>query len=189
MTVRRRDFLGHLAAGSAVVSIPAFLQGCGSLAVNDPAGKPPANPFLEWFGIDDAMASRVLSALAKDGADSAELYFQYRQSSDLVMEEGVITHSATDVIQGVGLRVVMGGQIGFAFTDDLTLPGMLAAASRAAIMAGGSERIAPQVFAQALPVPCTAQKYPGQTCSWIANCPCCSGQSVRRGQRIRPSRA
>ncbi|MEX0708472.1 MAG: TldD/PmbA family protein [Woeseia sp.] len=147
MTVRRRDFLGHLAAGSAVVSMPAFLQGCGSLFVNDPAGKPPANPFLEWFGIDDAMASRVLSALAKNGADAAELYFQYRQSSDLVMEEGVITHSATDVIQGVGLRVVMGGQMGFAFTDDLALPGMLAAASRAATIAGGSEQIAPQAFA------------------------------------------
>ncbi len=146
MTVRRRDFLGQLAAGSAVVSIPALLQGCGTLPVNDAAGKPPANPFLEWFGIDDAMASQVLSVLAKNGADSAELYFQYRQSSDLVMEEGVITRAVADVIQGVGLRVIMGGQTGFAFTDDLTLPGMLAAASRAATFAGGGSRAASQAF-------------------------------------------
>jgi len=147
MTVRRRDFLGHLAAGGTVVSIPALLQGCGSFALNGPAGKPPANPFLEWFGVDDAMASRVLSALAKNGAERAELYFQYRQSSDLVLEEGVITHSANDVIRGVGLRVVTGGQTGFSYTDDLTLPGMLTAASRAATFAGGDARAVPQAFA------------------------------------------
>ena len=41
MTIKRRDFLGHMAAGSAIVTMPAFLTGCGVNPATDIAAPTP----------------------------------------------------------------------------------------------------------------------------------------------------
>lgn len=107
---------------------------------------PPSNPFREWFGIDQAMLSRVFGVLTANGADIADVYFQHRRTTVLEMQEGVIKRADTDVLQGVGLRVVNGDRTGYGFTEELTLPAMMAAARVAAEAVSGNARVPPSGF-------------------------------------------
>ena len=146
MTIKRREFLGTMVAGSAVLTVPAFLHGCSvqqATAVADPI---PENPFMDWFGVDQATVARVMSELTANGADAADLYFQHTRSNSLSLEDGIVSKANSNIQQGVGLRVVIGEQTGSAFTEDLTLPSMLAAARTASAIASGSRVVAPQAF-------------------------------------------
>jgi len=146
MTIKRRDFLGHVAAGSAVISMPAFLSGCGVPTATAVREATPENPFMAWFGVDQATTARVMSELTASGADNADLYFQHSRSNSLTLEDSIVSNANSGIQQGVGLRVVIGEQTGYAFTEDLTLPSMLAAARTASAIASGSQVVAPQAF-------------------------------------------
>ena len=146
MTIRRREFLGHMAAGSAVLTMPTFLSGCGVQSATAISQVTPENPFMTWFGVDQATAARVMSELTASGADAADLYFQHTRSNSLTLEDGIVSNANSGIQQGVGLRVVIGEQTGYAFTEDLTLPSMLAAARTASAIASGSRVAAPQAF-------------------------------------------
>ena len=146
MTIKRRDFLGHVAAGSAVISMPTFLSGCGVPTATAVRDVTPENPFMTWFGVDQATTARVMSELTSSGADAADLYFQHTRSNSLTLEDGIVSNANSGIQQGVGLRVVIGEQTGYAFTEDLTLPSMLAAARTASAIASGSQVVAPQAF-------------------------------------------
>jgi hypothetical protein len=69
MAVKRREFLGHMAAGSAIVTMPAFLQGCGVQSATAVSQATPENPFMAWFGVDQATAARVMSELTATRCD------------------------------------------------------------------------------------------------------------------------
>lgn len=146
MTIKRRAFLGHMAAGSAIITMPAFLQGCGVQTATAISRATPENPFMTWFGIDQATASRVMSELTASGADAADLYFQHTRSNSLTLEDGIVSAANSSIDQGVGLRVVVGEQTGYAFTEDLTMPSMLAAARTASAIATGTSPVTPQSF-------------------------------------------
>ena len=146
MTIRRRDFLGHMAAGSAVLTMPAFLSGCGVQTATAISQATPENPFMTWFGVDQATTAKVMSELTASGADAADLYFQHRRTNSLRLEDGIVSSATSSIEQGVGLRVVIGEQTGYAFTEDLTLASMLAAARTASAIASGSRVMAPQSF-------------------------------------------
>jgi len=146
MTIKRREFLGRMAAGSAVLSMPAFLSGCGVQQATAMGDQTPENPFMDWFGVDEATTARVLAELTANGADAADLYFQHSRTNFLTLEDGIVSSASSTIQQGVGLRVVIGDQTGYAFTEDVTLPSMLAAARTAAAIASGSQVVAPQAF-------------------------------------------
>lgn len=146
MSIKRRDFLSTMAAGSAVITMPGFLSGCSMQTATTLLSKTPENPFMEWFGIDQAVLVQVMSKLTSRGADVADLYFQHSRSNSLIVENGIINNANSEIQQGVGLRVVVGGQTGFSFTEDLTLPSMLSAARLASASIAGSGEVAPQSF-------------------------------------------
>jgi len=146
MKMKRREFLGRVAAGSAALSMPAFLSGCGIQQATAIADQTPENPFMDWFGVDEATTARVMAELSANGADAADLYFQHSRTNFLTLEDGIVSSASSTIQQGVGLRVVIGDQTGYAFTEDLTLPSMLAAARTAAAIASGSQVVAPQSF-------------------------------------------
>ena len=73
MTIKRRDFLGHMAAGSAIVSMPAFLSGCGVQQAAQVAAPTPDNPFMTWFGIDEATIARVMAELSANSTTAARV--------------------------------------------------------------------------------------------------------------------
>lgn len=136
-----------MAAGGAVLTMPVFIAGCGVGRTRVATEPVPENPFLEWFGIDEAMVQRVMSELVANGADAADLYFQHRRSNLISMDHGIVSHASSDVSQGVGLRVVFDGKVAYAATEDLTLPAMLGAARTAARRATRGPATAPASFA------------------------------------------
>lgn len=107
----------------------------------------PADPFLDWFGIDECVIGKIIAEMMAGGADFADVYFQHTRSNSVRLEDGLVSSASTGIDQGVGLRVVVGDQVGYAFTEDLTFESMLGAARTAAAIAKGSNRaIAPQRF-------------------------------------------
>jgi TldD protein len=146
MSIKRRQFLGHMAAGSAIMTMPGFLSGCGVQPATAVSEAMPDNPFMTWFGVDQATTARVMAELTARGADSADLYFQHTRSNSLTLEDGIVSNARSGIQQGVGLRVVIGEQTGYAFTEDLDLPSMLAAARTASAIASGSRAAAPHAF-------------------------------------------
>ena len=153
MTLTRRRFVQ---AGTAALTVPAFLIGCGEKTAQQatvaPATTPtPDNPFLDWFGVDEGRIRTVMAELTARGADHAELYFQHSRTNSISMEDGIINRASASVDLGVGLRVVIGDQIGYAYTEDLTPEAMLSAARSAAAIAKGSAPQMPAAFASIQP--------------------------------------
>jgi TldD protein len=125
--------------------MPSFLAACG------PKGGPvvaattplPEDPFLTWFGLDHAVLQRILSTLGARGATHGELYLQHTRSSNVAMEDGIIGRASTGIQQGAGLRCVVGDQVGYAYTEDLSEEALLAAARTASAIAAGGTPVAP----------------------------------------------
>ncbi len=142
-----------LAAGGVLVTAPSFLACAPKQAQPQALGSAllPNDPFLSWFGIDPATLRTVMAELTSRGADHADLYFQHTRSTSLRLEDGIIGEASARVEQGVGLRCVVGDQVGYAFTEDLSLPAMLQAARTAAAIATGASRPPPETFASTGP--------------------------------------
>ncbi len=92
---------------------------------------------MRWFGVDEAILSRVLSEALSHGGDYADLYFEHSSDSSIAMEDGIISRASTSVDRGVGIRVLVGDQTGYAYSEDLSLSAMLGAARTAASIARG----------------------------------------------------
>jgi TldD protein len=143
----RRGFIASASVGLAGLTLPGGLPGCarqdleGSL--NEAA---PANPFMDWFSIDQALIGRVMAELSARGADHADLFFEHKRSNSIKLEDGLISQASTSIDQGVGLRVVVGDQVGYAFTEELSLEAMLGAARTAASIASGQGSPPPVSF-------------------------------------------
>ncbi len=108
-----------------------------------------ADPLLyDFFGIDEAALSAVFAEAMARGADYADLYFQQSRSSSITLEDGIISKASSSVDRGVGIRVVVGDQTGYAYSEDLDLDAMKGAARTAASIAAGGGGVPPQGFAR-----------------------------------------
>lgn len=136
--IDRRHFLQSAAVGSAILTAPHFLTHYGQALANIGA-----NPFLTWFGIDEAMLKRVMAELTFAGTTYADIYFQHSHSTSIALEGGIINKASVNVSQGVGLRNVLGDQVGYAFTEDLSETAMKKAAKTAASIANQKRKSAP----------------------------------------------
>jgi TldD protein len=132
MKMDRREFLCRVAAGGTALSVPLLLPGCASEPEPVPEAPRPDSLFASWYGVDEASISRVMSTLTSAGADLADAFLEISQHNRIVYENGEITESLSSRDQGAGLRVVRGDQVGFAWTEDLSLPALQEAARKAA---------------------------------------------------------
>ncbi|MFW7378559.1 MAG: TldD/PmbA family protein [Oligoflexus sp.] len=148
--VTRRGFMKGALIGSSVITVPSFLTSCFHTASSDKmlSQELPANPFMDWFGVDEAVIRRVMAELVSRGADDAELYFEHQVANSLTYQDGQISQAESLVDLGVGLRVVTGDRVGFAFTEDLSEKSMIEAARSAASIASGQAPILPKKFQQ-----------------------------------------
>lgn len=94
-------------------------------------------PLFEWFGIDEQLARRVLEQALNRGGDFADLYFEHRVTSSLVLDDGRLERADRSEILGVGIRVLKGDATGLAYTEDLSIEGLKRAAQTAASVAAG----------------------------------------------------
>ncbi len=94
-------------------------------------------PLFEHFGVDSAIATRVLRRALDRGGDFADLFFERTVSGSISREDGEIRDVGRSIHAGLGVRVVVGDATGYAYTEDLSLDGMLRAATTASAVARG----------------------------------------------------
>ncbi|MDE2830403.1 MAG: TldD/PmbA family protein [Gemmatimonadota bacterium] len=102
------------------------------------------HPFAALFGIDDSVSAQALSEAMSRGAEFADLYFQYVRTTSLSLEDGIISSANTGIDQGVGIRAVIGDQVGYAFSESLEADAIYKAARTAAAIAEGTKNMPPQ---------------------------------------------
>ena len=129
--MKRRDFL--VTSSLAMAGIAASDQWLTKVLAGEPVAK--ASLLDTYFHVSKADLGKVMSAALAKGAEFADLFFEYRISSDLSFEEDIVKSARRGIVQGVGIRAVKGDQIGFAFTEDLSLEKMMEAAGAAAVIA------------------------------------------------------
>jgi TldD protein len=95
---------------------------------------------------------KLLAAAMSRGADFAELYLERATSTAVSLEEQRIKSAQTGLTQGMGVRVVSGSKVGYAYSDDLEDEALFRAAHTAALIAqtGGA---APPVKVSRAPAP------------------------------------
>ena len=141
MDLTRREFVGASAAGAATLVVPRFFDGRGLAFAASASGA-----HFEQFGIDEPTYGRVMARAMSRGGDFADLFFQHKMGTWIGLEDGDVNRAYGQVDLGVGIRVVVGDQTGYAFTEDLTEEAMLQAADTAAGIADASAGTAPQSF-------------------------------------------
>lgn len=93
--------------------------------------------------IDPSVAERLLAKALEQGGQFADLYFEYRRSASLAMEDGLVRTAGGGVDMGLGVRVVVGSAVGYAYAESLELDEMMRAAETAAQIARSGAAVAP----------------------------------------------
>lgn len=88
------------------------------------------NQLFEPAGLTESHLDKIFSHL--QGADLADLYFQSTRFESWVLEEGIIKNGTYSIEQGVGVRMVVGEQTGFAYSDEISFDALTASAKAAA---------------------------------------------------------
>ena len=84
---------------------------------------------LNPTGLDASALQGVLGSIMSHQVDYADLYFQYSRSESWGLEEGQVKSGNFSIDQGVGVRAVSGEKTAFAYSDDINLPALQAAAN------------------------------------------------------------
>ncbi|MCA9757266.1 MAG: TldD/PmbA family protein [Candidatus Eisenbacteria bacterium] len=148
----RRNFLRGAAGGLGMVVIPTFLTRSGNLfasptpGIATPAKNLNATYFATSFGVDEQVIRKAMTAALSKGGEFADLFFQHQINNYVGLEDGSVNRAYSSVDLGVGVRVVVGDQTGFAFTEELTPESIIEAAKTAATIAQGSARAIPDAF-------------------------------------------
>lgn len=131
--ISRRNFIKSSSViGGAVLLAPVV--SCKQWARMN---MPEEGYFKEEFGITDELCHKLLSKAMSTGGDFADIYVEHSISNWLILEDGKVSKSYSDIKLGVGIRTVKNQQVGYGFTQDLTEESMLSAAATAATLVNG----------------------------------------------------
>lgn len=97
---------------------------------------------LAAHGLDAPQLEDVLARMLTHRVDYADLYFQYGRAESWSLEEGIVKSGSFSIDQGVGVRAVSGDKTAFAYSDDISLGALTAAAdaTRAIARQGGRQK-------------------------------------------------
>ena len=84
---------------------------------------------LAPYSLETAQLSKVFGELMKRDIDFADLYFQHATSEGWSLEEGIVKSGSFSIEQGVGVRAISGEKTAFAYSDEISMPALLAAAT------------------------------------------------------------
>ncbi len=109
---------------------------------------------LKPHGLAPHLLERVFGQLFGNHVDYADLYFQYARSEAWSLEEGIVKSGSFNIEQGFGVRAICGEKTAFAYSDDISLAALQAAAGTTrAIAAAGAQRLAPMLRRSRPPPP------------------------------------
>jgi TldD protein len=145
--ITRRKFLESGAQGVVLATIPGILRFDPAVAFARPTATGTSlADYYSHFGVDEAIIKQVMHAALSKGGEYCDLYFQHTISSQIVLEDDIVSRAFTNVDLGVGIRVLEGDQTGFSFTEEITPRSMELAAQTAANIAAAGGASAPSSF-------------------------------------------
>jgi len=120
------------------------------------AAQEPGCGYFERFGVHATVLRRVLAAALSRGGQDADLFFEHSTSTMVALTDGTVNRASTGVDLGMGVRVVVGDQVGYAYTEELSVEAMVSAARTAAEIAAGGQprepaRLQPRRYADRYP--------------------------------------
>ncbi|MGH8600101.1 MAG: PmbA/TldA family metallopeptidase, partial [Burkholderiales bacterium] len=123
-----------------------LLETAAPVAGADPTFATAQSTLLLPYALSAGELSQVFGEIMAHRVDYADLYFQYSRSESWSLEEGIVKSGSFSIDQGVGVRAVSGEKTAFAYSDDISLPALHAAAQATRAIArageGGSMRVA-----------------------------------------------
>jgi TldD protein len=105
----------------------------------------PERFFRDRYGMSSSALEHALGSALARRADYGDLYFEFRTTSAVALEDGLVKKASKDVSQGVGVRVLAGEKTGYAYSDDVTVASIEQAARTAGHIAsdgGGPQSVA-----------------------------------------------
>jgi TldD protein len=91
--------------------------------------------FFHRYGLTSGDVDKLLGVALARGGDYADLYFEYRVSNNVNIEEQIVKSASKSISQGVGVRVIVGDKTGYAYTDEIALDSIRKAAETASYIA------------------------------------------------------
>jgi len=79
-------------------------------------------------GLQEQDIHQVLDQLISGSVDDGDIYFQSSHYESWVLEDGIIKEGSHNIEKGAGVRALSGEKTGFAYSDQIELPALLAAA-------------------------------------------------------------
>lgn len=97
--------------------------------------------FFDRYALTLGDIDKLLATALARGGDYADLYFEYRVSNSVHIEEQIVKSASRSMLQGVGVRVIIGDKTGYAYTDEIAFDAIRRAAEAASQIArsGGSQ--------------------------------------------------
>ena len=95
---------------------------------------------LKPASLDDSSLERLIHTFLNRKIDDADLYFQSVNYESWYLEDSEVKSGTYAIDRGVGIRAVSEEKTGYAYCDDIDLPGMerAAHAARSIALAGSA---------------------------------------------------
>ena len=93
---------------------------------------------LDTFQLTPSLIQRILGEAMSKGGDFADIFCEHSRFNSLTMEEGILKSASHAIEKGMGIRVVMGENTGYAYTERFTPENFLETARTAAAIADGT---------------------------------------------------
>lgn len=125
--MKRRDFLrtgGLVALGATVLP--------KTLSAKEMRTKSQQEIMLQHFGVTKNELQKVVNTALEKGGDYADLFFENTFNNYLSLRDGAVNRVSSNVDFGMGVRVVSGDQVGYAYVENISMDEMLKAAKTAA---------------------------------------------------------
>ncbi len=97
----------------------------------------PPGQYFDDLGVGPAVLRRVLDAALSRGGEDCDLFFEHEIATSVQLSDRRVNQASTHVDLGMGVRVVVGDQVGYAYSEDLRPEALIAAARAAAEIAAG----------------------------------------------------
>jgi len=90
-----------------------------------------AGNYLDHFEVTEEQLKKVIFTAMEQGADYADLYFEHTVDNMAMLQDNKVNRAFSNIIYGVGIRVLKGDQTGYAYSEN-TSPGSMLQAARTA---------------------------------------------------------
>lgn len=96
---------------------------------------------LTHFEVSKSDLLKIIGEALSKGGDFADLFFEHTSNNSISLRDGEVSRTSSNIDYGVGIRVVVGDQTGFAYVENTRIENLLAAARTAANIATSSKRV------------------------------------------------